>query len=72
MKNLFLGLSFLFATFTGGSTEIDNKIAEEDFNDCVNVTLSCGVSGCVYVTSMEMLISHIGYAEAYWCESGRR
>lgn len=64
MKNLFLTLAFVLGTatsFAGGN-------AVEEVNDCVNVTLSCGVSGCVYVTSMEMLIDHIEFAEAYWCD----
>ncbi|MAP79826.1 MAG: hypothetical protein CL526_01935 [Aequorivita sp.] len=65
MKNLFLTLAFVFgtaSTFAG-----DSNIVEE-VDDCINVTLSCGVSGCVYVTSTQMLIDHIEFAEAYWCE----
>ncbi|NJY63978.1 hypothetical protein HC174_14640 [Salinimicrobium sp. CDJ15-81-2] len=64
MKNLFLTLAFVLGT---ASTFAGENLVEE-VDDCVNVTLSCGVSGCVYVTSVEMLIDHIEFAEAYWCE----
>lgn len=64
MKNLILILAFVLGT----ATTFAGDNAVEEVNDCINVTLSCGVSGCVYVTSMEMLIDHIEFAESYWCD----
>lgn len=48
------------------TTSKESAVIKED--SCVNVTLSCGVSGCVQVTSMDMLLDHIEFAEAYWCD----
>ncbi len=67
MKNLLICLVILVSMASGTSNAKETTIVK-DTDECINVTLSCGVSGCVYVTSMEMLLIHIAYAEAYWCE----
>jgi len=46
MKNLFLTLVFVFATAFSfaGSDSYETKLETAMFNDCIGVTLSCGVS----------------------------
>lgn len=66
MKNAILTLAFVLFTAVGFADQ--PKEREELPSACVDVTLSCGVSGEACVTDMDMLMRHIAFAEAYWCE----
>jgi len=70
MKNAILTLGLFFITsLSFASLDKEMVKEQEDFRSaCVQVTLSCGVSGEACVADMDMLIRHIGFAEAYWCE----
>ena len=69
MKSLFFGLSLLFATLNGISTEVENKIVEDNIDDppCITVNLSCGVTGCIVFLSHEQFEFSLQSAENYWC-----
>lgn len=67
MKKLIIVLSLGLFSFMGFGLNDTNKSMDLRRN-CVNVTLSCGVSGEACVASTAQLLRHIQFAEAYWCD----